>query len=266
MAVFEKTFDNAVTDYEQARPDYVKEIYEDIFRYKAIDSNSLVLEIGLGTGKASQPVLDTQCRLTGIEPGAQLFFQAQKKYQSYANLSLRNQTLQDFVGSAQSFDLIYAATAFHWIPEEYGYPRVYELLKPGGAFARFAYHVGADKKRTAMTEEIQEVYSKYYTKHVPNKKPAKEYGAADAQRIAETANQYGFVDSTYQLYFTTKEFTADEYMALLRTYPDHMSVEEADRRKLFEGIYAAINNHGGILTVYYTMDLELARKPYVSHF
>lgn len=263
MAAFEKTFDNSSTDYEQSRPVYVKEIYEDMFRYKPIDSDSYVLEIGVGTGKATRLILDTQCHLIGIEPGEQLAVLAQEKYRSYANFSLYHQTLQDFAGSDQSFDLIYAATAFHWISEEYGYPRVYRLLKPGGAFARFAYHAGADRGRTAMTEEIQDVYSKYYAKYFPNKKTAKEYGTADAQRIAETAGQYGFVDSTYQLYFTTKDFTADEYMALLRTYPDHMSVEEADRRKLFEGIYAAINYHGGIITVYYIMDLELARKPYV---
>ncbi len=41
-----------------------------------------------------------------------------------------------------------------------------------------------------------------------------------------------------------------------------MKVEEADRKMLFEGIHSAIKKHGGIITVYYTMDLELARKPY----
>ena len=51
-------------------------------------------------------------------------------------------------------------------------------------------------------------------------------------------------------------------MNILRTYPDHMRIDKADRKNLFEGIYSAINNHGGIMTVHYTMDLELARKPY----
>lgn len=231
MSTFEKTFDDAAIDYEQSRPAYVKEIYEDIFRYKAIDSDSYVLEIGLGTGKASQPVLDTQCHFTGIEPGKQLAALAQKRY---------------------------AATAFHWIPEEYGYDRVYNLLKPGGAFARFAYHAGVDKERKAMTEEIQKIYLKY----LHPKEPPKEFSIEDAEKSAEIACQYGFVDTAYRLYSITKDFTADEYMTLLRTYPDHMRIDKADRKNLFEGIYSAINNHGGIMTVHYTMDLELARKPY----
>lgn len=258
MTTFEKTFDNATTDYEQSRPTYPKEIYEDIFRYKPIDSDSYVLEIGLGTGKATLPILEKRCHFTGIEPGEQLAGLAQKRYQAYANFSLFHQTLQDFTSADQSFDLIYAATSFHWIPEEYGYNRVYNLLKPGGAFARFAYHAGGDKGRVSMTEEIQEIYSKYLNL----KETPKEYGMGDAKKLAEIACQYGFCDTEYQLYSVRKDFTADEYMALLRTYPNHMKVEEADRKMLFDGIHSAINNHGGIITVYYTMDMELARKPY----
>lgn len=258
MATFEKTFDNATSDYDKSRPTYIKEIYEDIFHYKPINSDSYVLEIGLGTGKASRPILDTQCHFIGIEPGEQLSDLARKRYQAYANFSLFNQTLQEFVGYDKSFDLIYAATAFHWIPEEYGYNRVFNLLKHGGAFARFAYHAGVDKGREAMTEEIQEIYSKY----LQLKERPKEYGMEDAKKIAEIACQYGFSDTTYRLYSVTKDFTADEYMALLRTYPNHMKVGELDRKMLFEGIHSAINNHGGIITVYYAMDLELARKPY----
>lgn len=34
------------------------------------------------------------------------------------------------------FDTV--ASAFHWVPEEIGYSKVYAMLKPGGAFARFA--------------------------------------------------------------------------------------------------------------------------------
>lgn len=258
MTTFEKTLDNAVTDYDKSRPAYVNEIYEDIFHYKPIDSNNHVLEIGLGTGKASKPLLDTQCHFIGIEPGKQLAYFAQKRYQAYENFSLINQTLQDFISSDQLFDLIYAATAFHWIPEEYGYNRVYDLLKPGGTFARFAYHAGVDKGREAMTAEIQEIYSKYL--HL--KDSPKVYDIEDARKLAETACRYGFDDISYHLYSAMKDFTADEYMALLRTYPNHMEIEEADRKMLFEGIHSAINNHGGIITVYYTMDLELARKPY----
>lgn len=48
--------------------------------------------------------------------------------------------------------------------------------------------------------------------------------------------------------------------SLLKTYPDHMKLKSVAREKLFEGIFHAIVANGGIMTVYYTMDLELAKK------
>ncbi|MCM1127518.1 MAG: methyltransferase domain-containing protein [Lachnospiraceae bacterium] len=256
MENFEKAFDNAAMDYDKCRPMYVKEIYEDILNYKPINQDSRVLEIGMGTGKAAQPILDTHCHFVGIEPGENLAALAKEKLQKYANFSLYNLALQDYICADNSFDFVYAATAFHWIPEEYGYRRVYNLLKSGGVFARFAYHAGADKGRRELTDEIQELYRKYMYQETP---PAL-FSDADAKRLADKALAYGFVDSKHMLYHTTKDFTADEYISLLKTYPDHMKLEPTVREKLFEGIFHAIVDNGGTMTVYYTMDLELAAK------
>lgn len=256
MKDFEKTFDSAAADYDKTRPMYVKEIYEDIFNYKPINQDSHVLEIGMGTGKAAQPILDTHCHFVGIEPGENLAALAKEKFQKYTNFSLYNQTLQDYICADNSFDLVYSATAFHWIPEEYGYRRVYNLLKSGGVFARFAYHAGADKKRRRLTDEMQEIYRKY----MYQENPPTEFSDTDAKKLADKTLAYGFVDTKHMLYHTTKDFTAAEYISLLRTYPDHMKLKSVTREKLFEGISHAIMNNGGTMTVYYTIDLELARK------
>lgn len=257
MSEFERTFDLSAEDYDRSRPLYPKELYDDMLRYQHIGSGSNVLEIGLGTGKATLPILETGCRLTGLEPGNQLAFLARERFRDRTNISIFQQTLQDYTGAESTFDMIYAATAFHWLPERYGYQRVYSLLKNGGCFARFAYHAGMDKGRNALAEEIQEQY-KACLPHAGN---FKEYCEADAKRLAGLALSYGFVDTQYRLYSIAKDFAADEYMMLLRTYPDHMRIEPENRKKLFDGIHSAIRKHGGIITVYYTFDLELVRKP-----
>lgn len=256
MEEFEKTFDHFAQAYDSSRPMYVTELFKDLFAYSAINSESHVLEIGMGTGKASEAILNSGCHLVGLEPGIHLAEVANKKFQKYPNLSIVNATFQDYECCNEYFDLIYAATAFHWIPEEYGYRRVYELLKHGGTFARFAYHAGADKKRKELTAQIQECYRKY----TPWGDEAKEYSEEDAKKLAQIARKYGFTDIEHRMYYFTKDFTADEYMGLLRTYPDHMKIEEVNRRKLFQEIHCAIVRNGGVITVYYTMDLELARK------
>ena len=48
---------------------------------------------------------------------------------------------------------------------------------------------------------------------------------------------------------------------LLGTYSDHIAIEESIRNKFFSGIEEVIHLHGGEITLYDTIDLQLARKP-----
>ena len=47
------TFDNIVSDYDEARPGYPGELYNDIVEFSCLKSNEDVLEIGSGTGQAT---------------------------------------------------------------------------------------------------------------------------------------------------------------------------------------------------------------------
>jgi len=75
------------------------------------------------------------------------------------------------------------------------------------------------------------------------------------------SEKYGFTDIKYAMFLRTREFTAAEYIKLLGTYSDHIAIEESARLKFFANIENAINDFGGTLTVYDTIDLQLARKP-----
>lgn len=255
---FQRHFDRAAAEYDAARPDYPRELFAEIFRYQPLNGNSRVLEIGLGTGKASGPVLETGCQLVGLEPGGSLAALARRRLKGCGSLALVEQTLQEYEGPDESFDLVYAATSFHWIPEEYGYRRVYGLLRPGGAFARFGYHAGPDRKRRTLTQEVYALYRQYMHGGKGEYRPL---GPEDGEQLLAIPRRYGFGEAAFHLYEMEKDFTAEEYMGLLRTYPDHMALEPENREGLFRGIYQAIHRHGGVMTVYYTVDLELARKP-----
>lgn len=75
------------------------------------------------------------------------------------------------------------------------------------------------------------------------------------------AEKYGFTDIRYALFQRTRVFSAQEYVALLGTYSDHIAIEESVRKEFFAGIENAIIRHGGSITLYDTLDLQLARKP-----
>lgn len=106
------------------------------------------------------------------------------------------------------------------------------MLKNGGVFARFANHPYRDKKKPALCEELDKIYAMYY---------------------------YGFTDIRYALFYRTRTFSAKEYITLLGTYSDHIAIEETIRKEFFSRIEEAINRHGGEITIYDTIDLQLAR-------
>ena len=84
--------------------------------------------------------------------------------------------------------------------------------------------------------------------------------ALSEKRRAAIAAKYGFTDIQHRLYRRTRDFTAAEYVQLLGTYSDHIAIEEKTRGRFFREIEAAINRLGGRITIYDTIDLQLARK------
>lgn len=253
----ETTFNSAYIKYDRWRPTYVKELYDDIIDAIEINQSSNVLEVGIGTGQATLPILETGCNLTAIELGDKLAEFSKNKFRKYENFNIKNVAFQDFECPSDSFDFIYSATAFHWIPEDIGYTKVFDMLKSGGVFARFANHPYKDKKRLNINVAFKDVYSKY----MPGSSIGDEYSDENTKDIADLASKYGFIDIGYKLYHRTRSFTADEYTLLLGTYSDHIAIKEETRIKFFNEIKKVINDNGGIITIYDTIDLQIARKP-----
>ena len=252
----EGKFNEVAAEYDAWRPTYVPELYQDIFGVKAITPSSHVLEIGIGTGQATLPILQTQCHLTAVELGDNLAEYARHKFKEYQNFSVINMTFQEFEHQESAFDLIYSATAFHWIPEDIGYPKVYALLKPGGVFARFTNHAYRGKGNDALDHAMQQVYAQY----MPRSQAEPEYSEAQCRAMAATMTDYGFVDVAWKMYHRTRTFTAQEYVSLINTYSDHRAIDEAQRVRFFQDMHDVITNCGGTITIYDTIDLQLARK------
>ncbi|MBQ3048581.1 MAG: class I SAM-dependent methyltransferase [Oscillospiraceae bacterium] len=257
----EWTFDTIADKYEKMRPGYVDELYKTLFDYIPIGENSNVAEVGSGAGQATAPILKNGCKLTAIEYGEKFSELLKEKFKDHKSFSVITGKFEDAEFEENSFDLVFSATAFHWIPEEIGYPKVYSMLKEGGVFARFANHPNRDKGNPALSKEIDEIYDEYYTKfHKKEKKAAKEFTEEQAKEIALIAGKYGFRDIKYALFHRERIFSAKEYVQLLGTYSDHIAIEESIRNMFFSNIERAINDHGGSITIYDTIDLQLARK------
>lgn len=257
----EWTFDTVASTYEKFRPGYVAELYQAIFDYIPINQASKVVEVGIGGGQATLPVLQTECELTAVEYGAHFSELCREKFKDYPKFSVITGKFEDAVLDNDTYDLVFSASAFHWVPEDIGYPKVFSILKSGGVFARFANHPFRDKGKPALSEEMDRIYKEYYyTYHKRKQETPQEYTEEQARQRALIAGKYGFTDIQYALFQRTRTFTAKEYCTLLGTYSDHIAIEETIRKAFFSKIEDAINDHGGTITIYDMIDLQLARK------
>lgn len=255
------SFDMAAADYEKYRPGYPDGLYRMLFEYMPLDASCRAAEIGIGAGQAALPVLKTGCSLTAIEYGERLSALCAEKFSGFPDFSVITGRFEDVSLPDNKYDLVYSATAFHWIPEEAGYTKVYSMLRSGGAFARFANHPFPCGDDRPLLRDIERIYAEYYYPfHNREPETPKSFTAEQAAEIAGIPEKYGFTDIKYALFRRTRTFTAGEYVRLLGTYSDHIAIEENTRKVFFAAIEKAVNDHGGNITVSDTIDLELARK------
>ena len=259
----EWTFDTAADAYEKIRPGYPEELYHALFAYCPVNSGCRAVEVGIGGGQATWPVLKTGCDVTAVEYGEQLARVCREKFSACPGFSVMTGRFEETDLPGGAYDLVYSASAFHWIPEKAGYTKVFGILKPGGAFARFANHPYRGKDQPDLFDAIDRVYAKHYYPYY-GKQPEKilEYTEEQAAGRARIAEKYGFTDIRYALFYRTRTLTAGEYRTLLGTYSDHIAMEETIREKFFSEIEGTISRYGGFISLSDTIDLQLARKPF----
>jgi SAM-dependent methyltransferase len=248
---FRRIFDSIPEEFDRWRPRYCDELFADMTEYSKLGPDKTVLEIGPGTGQATEPVLKTGCSYLAVELGEHLAEYMKKKFGSYKNFQIVNADFETFDFGRDRFDLAYSAATIQWIPEAIGFPKVFHLLKSGGSLAMMMTQRDDETPNDGVYSKIQDVYDKYFH-------PEIEY---TCKLEYDHVVNYGFVDFECRKYHKTREFTADEYVSYIGTHCDHMTLREPYKTPFFEGIRNAILEAGNKITLYDTIVLYLVRKP-----
>jgi len=263
---FRKIFDTIPGEFDKWRPRYCDELFSDLIEHSRLDKNKTALEIGPGTGQATEPILKTGCSYLAIELGENLAEFMKNKYNSYDNFQIANADFETYDFGSDRFDLVYSAAAFQWIKREIGYPKLQNILKSSGTFAHFGVATG--NRIPALDDKIQEVYATYFrpeTNYTDYIKQKDEY----SQKIdpltsgsrEEILERYGFIDIECRHYHKTREFYAGDYISYIFTSADHITLKEPYKSKFIAGIKNIILNCGGKVTLEDDIILHLARKP-----
>ena len=245
-----KVFDTIPEQFDRWRPRYCPELFDYLVRECALGPGVKCLEIGPGTGQATDFALDAGCDYLAVELGEHLSAFMRGKYGNYPNFHLINADFETYDFGAARFDFIYSAAAIQWIDEKIAFTKCLSLLKDGGALAMFKMIGDYKTPDPALYADIQKVYDSCFVTRSPYRR----------QFHYDRAEHYGFRGLRVVDFHGTRRYTADEYLEYIGTHSDHILLEPAYREPFFTGIGDAIRAHGGTVTFADTYRLYLCRR------
>lgn len=253
-------FDSVASLYHQARPDYPGELYRDLTRLAGLAPGSRLLEAGCGTGKATLPLARRGFRITGLELGSRLAAAARRNLARFPGVEVVQAAFEEWQPPrGVSFDLVFAATAWHWLDPAIRYRTAWTLLRPGGRLAFWhASHVfPADGD--PFFREIQHVYDEIGAGLPPGTAWPPPGGLPDERD--EITGSGLFTGVLVRQYDWETSYTAEEYIRLLGTFSGHIAMAQWQRDRLYGEIRRRLAQRpGGRLRRHWGTVLHLARR------
>ena len=123
--------------YQLARPAYPAAIFSSLTRHGALSAGCSILEIGAGSGLATQRLIEQGAgSMTLLEPDIG-FTQMLRNLagKSAIPVQLVLEPFEEAELGLDEFDLVVAATAFHWLEPRSRVQSITRVVKPGGHVA-----------------------------------------------------------------------------------------------------------------------------------
>jgi SAM-dependent methyltransferase len=251
-------FDAVAGLYDRARPGYPDALFDDIVTLSAIPDGGRVLEIGCGTGQATRPMAERGYRIVAVELGANLAAVARSNLHAFPSVTVEVGAFEEWPLPREPFDLVMAATSFHWLDATHALPKVAAALRPGGAFAMFASsHTAGGAEQFFI--DVQRCYKRFVPETPPDLRlTPPEQEPLEAPEIDASGL---FEPAVLRRYVWLRHFTTQTYIDELNTYANHIALPRTDRDGLLHCIAAILDDrYGGRVTKAYMTDLAVARR------
>lgn len=179
-------FSDKAEIYEMYRPSYPKNSLLKILETCKIISNSniKVADIGSGTGKFTELLLNAGFSVYAVEPNAQMRYIAENKFHNFSNFYSIDQTAESTGLDHNTISLITVAQAFHYFDLDQVKKEFKRILKLGGKVVLlwnfrlrkskfiqeyedmiYHFHSGHVNPTHAQDNMKDEVFSAFFTKY-----------------------------------------------------------------------------------------------------
>jgi SAM-dependent methyltransferase len=240
-------FNEVAELYDRVRPTYPEELFADLVAITGIDAESSVLEVGCGTGQATRSLAALGCSVTAVEPGTGLAVIARRGLANFRNVEIETSTFEQWDDQGRRFDVLVAASAWHWVDPSVGWRRAHDVLRRGGWMALLGNVVvrqAGEPEVYAGTADLHERYSPGNPDwgHPPMED---EVRATDEGwgLVKDPGDLFG--PTTVRWYPTVQHFDGDGFADLLRTTSPYRKLEPDVREPLLDAIAERIRTRMG---------------------
>ena len=148
--------------YDRVRPGYPAEMFSDLITITGLNARSAVLEVGCGTGQATRSLAAAGCPVTAVEPGEGMAERARQRLAMFSNVDVEISKFEDWNDRGLRFDVLVAASSWHWVNPSVGWRRAHDMLRPAGWMALIGHVVVRrpdEPEVYALTADLHERYS-----------------------------------------------------------------------------------------------------------
>lgn len=195
-----KKFDGYAKDYTVGRPSYASELIDCMYNRFGISGNSVIADVGSGTGKFAKHLLDKGSEVYCVEPNHDMRNTAEKELNCYANFHSVDGGAEHTGLEDSSVDFITTAQAFHWFDVNRFRKECLRILKKSG---KVFLIWNIRDENDALNKEMFDIYSRY----CPDFKGFGGGIKKDDTRIRDFFDdQYEYVSFDHPLYLNKDRF------------------------------------------------------------
>jgi SAM-dependent methyltransferase len=233
-----RVFNEVPELYDRVRPRYPDELFADLATITGMDERSSVLEVGCGTGQATRSLAALGCSVTAVEPGAGMAALARQRIAAFRNVDVEKSTFEEWDDRGRRFDVLVAASAWHWVDPSVGWRRAHDVLHPGGWMALLGNVVVRRPGEPEVYAETADLHERYSPGNPDWGHPPLE------DDVRTTDKGWGLIDGPGSLfgptivrwYPTVQWFDADGFADLLRSTSLYRRLDRDVREPLLDAI------------------------------
>ena len=243
--IFDASFDIFANNYDDVRPGYPAQMYEDIQKICAVSDQSSLLEIGAGSGIATVELAKLGCKIVGIEPGANLVAIAKQKTAAYPNVEIKEVMFEEFEVK-EKFGVVLALTSFHWISEYMKYKKVFYSLNDTGSFV--LVWNSFFQSDSSAAQEINALYQEI----LPDIYPLSDtnVNVSVLSKLNSREREIHESDLFYihflRKYITVCNYDSETYPKLLNTFPKIIKTDKKRRQEFLARVGLVVKKYGKI--------------------